>query len=108
MSTGKKVVLGTLAGLAVGAIAGILFAPRKGSRTRRQIIEKGEDYVDELESKFDEFTDSVTKKIKSTKNDAEELVDNGRAKYDDAKKNVKNTATTIKHDVEAYIKHATS
>ncbi len=37
MSTGK-VVLGTLAGIAIGAIAGILLAPEKGSTTRRQIL----------------------------------------------------------------------
>lgn len=52
MSKGK-IVLGTLAGLAVGAIAGILFAPGKGSKTRRRIMEKGNDYIDELKSKFD-------------------------------------------------------
>ena len=45
MSTGK-VVLGTLAGLAIGAIAGILFAPEKGSVTRKQIMDKGDDLVD--------------------------------------------------------------
>jgi gas vesicle protein len=37
----SKVVLGTMAGLAIGAIAGILFAPEKGSTTRKQILDKG-------------------------------------------------------------------
>ena len=41
MNTGK-VVLGTLAGLAFGAIAGILLAPEKGSTTRKQISDKGQ------------------------------------------------------------------
>jgi gas vesicle protein len=54
MSTGK-VILGTLAGLAIGATAGILFAPEKGSITRRQIRDKSDGYVDKLKSKFDEF-----------------------------------------------------
>ena len=40
MSTGK-VVLGTLAGLAIGAIAGILFAPDKGSKTINKLWIKG-------------------------------------------------------------------
>ena len=40
MSTGK-VVLGTIAGLAIGGILGILFAPEKGSVTRKQIMDKG-------------------------------------------------------------------
>ena len=49
MSTGK-VILGSLAGLAIGAIAGILLAPEKGSITRKKIMDKGDDYADELKS----------------------------------------------------------
>ena len=66
MSTGK-VVLGTLAGLAIGAIAGILFAPEKGSKIRKQISEKGDDYADKIQSKFDGIVDSVTEKFDRTK-----------------------------------------
>jgi len=98
MNTGK-VVSGTLAGLAIGAIAGILLAPEKGSTTRKQIMDKGEDYVDGLKS--------LTEKFKSTKKDAEGLVDKGKAKYDDAKKDVKNATANFKHDGTADIKHAT-
>lgn len=85
MSTGK-VILGSLAGLAIGAIAGILLAPEKGSTTRKKIMDKGDDYVDELKSKYDEFRDSLTEKFESAKKDLEGFVDKGKAKYEDAKK----------------------
>ena len=39
MGTGK-ILLGVLAGVAAGATLGILFAPAKGSKTRKKIIEK--------------------------------------------------------------------
>ena len=107
MSTGK-VVLGTLAGLAIGGIAGILFAPQKGSTTRQQIMDKGDDYVDKLKTKFDDFSDSITEKFESTKKDAENLAERGKAKYEDAKKDVKNAATNFKHDGAEDFKHATS
>lgn len=107
MSTGK-VVLGTFAGLAVGAIAGILFAPEKGSKSRRQIIDKGDEYVDELKSKYGEFSDSLAEKSDNTKEDAEYLADKGKAKYNDVKKDVKNAATNFENDAASDIKHATS
>ena len=39
-----KVLLGVLAGVAVGATLGILFAPDSGTNTRKKIMKKGEDY----------------------------------------------------------------
>lgn len=107
MSTGK-IVLGTLAGLAIGAIAGILFAPEKGSTTRKQIMDKGDDYVDELKSKFDDFVDSINEKFETTKKDAEEFADKGKAKYEDAKKDVKNAAMDFKNNSTSEIKHTIS
>jgi gas vesicle protein len=97
MSTGK-VVLGALAGLAIGAIAGILFAPEKGSVTRRQIMDKGDEYVDGVKSKFDDVRDSLTNKYESVKRDAEGFVNKGKAKYNDAKRDVKNAAADAAAD----------
>lgn len=99
MKTGN-ILLGTLAGIAIGAIAGILFAPGKGSETRNQIRDEGNNYVDKIKSKFDEFRDSFAEKVGSTKNDAENLVDKGRAKFEDTKKDVKKAAN-FKHDAAA-------
>ncbi len=36
------------AGLAAGAVLGILFAPEKGSTTRQQISDKGEDIFESV------------------------------------------------------------
>lgn len=44
-------------------------------------MDKGDDYADELKSKF-----------KRTKKDAGNLVEKGKAQYDDAKKHTKNAA----------------
>lgn len=66
MSSGK-VILGILAGAAAGAMLGILFAPEKGSTTRKKILSKGEEYADELKEKFNEFVDKVTEKFESAK-----------------------------------------
>ncbi len=65
-----KVLLGVLAGVAVGATLGILLAPDKGSVTRKKISEKGDDYAEELEEKFNEFIGAVTKKFEAMKEEA--------------------------------------
>ena len=71
METGK-VVLGTLAGIAIGAVVGVLLAPDKGSETRRKISQKGAGAVDGLKSKYDglkdkynDLVDGATQKLQS-------------------------------------------
>jgi gas vesicle protein len=107
MSIGK-VVFGAMAGLAIGAIAGILFAPEKGSVTRKQIMDKGDDCMDEIKSGFDKTFSSLTEMFKSTKKDTEELVDKGKSIYHDAKNEAKKAVENFEQDVKADIKNAIS
>ncbi|MCX6224376.1 MAG: YtxH domain-containing protein [Bacteroidia bacterium] len=55
-----NVLLGALAGLAIGTVLGILFAPAKGSETRRKISDKGNEFTESLKKKFDEIVDDLT------------------------------------------------
>jgi gas vesicle protein len=85
MKTGKA-ILGALAGFAVGAMAGILFAPEEGLKTRRQIRDKADNYVGGIKTKYERLRDSLKKKFERTGKDAERLIAKGKAKYGDAKK----------------------
>ena len=69
MSSGK-VLLGVLAGMAVGLALGVLFAPDKGWNTRKRISKKGEDITDDLGDKFEEFLDSISVKMDEVKEEA--------------------------------------
>lgn len=80
-----KLLTGILAGFAAGAVVGILFAPERGSRTRRQIINQGENYADDLKGKFDDFVDSLNKKYQSTLHKAERMVMDGHSKPESLK-----------------------
>lgn len=71
MNSGK-VVLGVLAGLAAGAILGILFAPDSGVNTRKKIARKGEEYIDDLKDKFNDFVDHVADKVEKAKEEVKE------------------------------------
>lgn len=75
MSSGR-VFLGLLAGVAAGALLGVLFAPEKGSVTRNKLYKKGEDYADELKNKFNDFLDSITDKYERVRDNISGFVEN--------------------------------
>lgn len=53
----KKTMIGFAAGAAVGALAGILFAPQKGSKTRKQIADKSGEITDSVKTSFNNMID---------------------------------------------------
>lgn len=74
----EEILLGVLAGVAVGALLGILFAPDKGSVTRRKISKMSEGYSDVIKEKFEDFLENVTQqyeKVMEEVNDFTEKVD---------------------------------
>jgi len=89
MDTGKVLVAG-LAGIAAGAVLGILFAPEKGSRTRRHILNRGTDYADDIKEKFEDILETISQKYDHAMNDVEDLVAKGKTKYNEAKREVNN------------------
>jgi gas vesicle protein len=73
MNTSGKILAAVAAGIAAGAVLGILFAPDKGSETRRKMNEKGRKFADDVKDKFskgkDKFNDlkeGFEKKVKET------------------------------------------
>ena len=59
MNNSSKILLGFIAGAAIGGALGILLAPDKGSETRRRIAERGSELGDSIA----EFGDSVKEKF---------------------------------------------
>ncbi len=80
-----KIILGVLGGVAVGALLGVLFAPEKGDKTRKKIMEKSNDYADELKDKLDSLLGTVSSKYDKLKREGESLFAEGKSKFQDAK-----------------------
>ncbi|HKX86188.1 MAG TPA: YtxH domain-containing protein [Flavobacterium sp.] len=74
METGKT-ALGALLALAAGVVIGILFAPDKGSKTRKKIIDKGKSVVNDVKDKANEFSQSITDKYGSIVKEVKDISD---------------------------------
>lgn len=71
----NQVILGVLGGLAAGALLGILFAPDKGSKTRKMLLDKGEGYADDFKHKLNNMYDTVANKYNGTLKEAKDFAD---------------------------------
>ena len=75
-----KLVGALLVGAAIGAGIGILFAPAKGSETRKKIMRKGEDLKDGLTDKYNDFMEDMKDKFESAKAEMADMMEEKTSK----------------------------
>jgi gas vesicle protein len=84
-----KVILGVLAGFAIGTALGVLFAPDKGWNTRKRISKKAEDLTEDLRDKFEEFLDNISVKVDEVKEEVDDFLHKTKTGATEAKNEAK-------------------
>lgn len=86
-SNTSNTVIALLAGAALGAGLGLLFAPDKGSETRKKIKDKFKKGKEELSDKYDELIGTLKGKVAKVERkfgeSLDELVSDGKEKTED-------------------------
>ena len=84
--TAGKILLGVVAGIATGALLGVLFAPEKGCDTRRKIGQKKDDLTDDLKEKFNSFLDTISQKFEVANDEVSDYATKAEVKINEMKK----------------------
>ena len=79
----KKILVGVVSGVAIGALLGMLFAPKKGSETREKINKLAGEFGNLAKEKFNELLDGIIEKVEGTKDEVSELTQKVETKIED-------------------------
>lgn len=90
MSDNGKILSALLLGAAAGAVLGLLFAPEKGSDTRKKIKEGAEDLIDQLNEKISEAKEAMSGLKEKAMSKAEQIKAEAEEGISGAKQKVKN------------------
>jgi gas vesicle protein len=79
----RNLTSGIIVGVAIGAVAGVLFAPYRGSKTRQILFNKGEDYVKDLKDKLNDLASTISDKYMGVSEDAQNIIADGSEKIEE-------------------------
>ena len=100
---GKGVLIGFLTGGAVGAVLGLLFAPKSGKEFREDIRSRSDEYLDEAEKYIAEAKDKAINLINEGKKRSDKLVKDAKSKSEQLLKDAEKVFNDAKAKTGEYV-----
>ena len=101
---GKGLMLGFLAGGAIGAAFALLYAPKSGKELREEIKSKSDDYLDDAEKYLADAKDRAINLINDGKKRSDKLIKDAKVKSDKLMKDAEQVMHDAKKKTGEYIK----
>lgn len=92
----SNVLLGVLGGVAIGAVLGVLFAPAKGSETRKKIADKGGDLTDSFKDSVNKLSEKIAQTVDGFKSETNDFIADAKEIIKEEKENFDNLTTINK------------
>lgn len=106
MSDNGKTLAALLIGAAAGAVLGVLFAPEKGKKTRKKILDFTQRKEDDLEGYVEDGVNYAKRKVEEGKDKASKLASNIHDKVTDFTNRAENKAEDLKDKAKSEIDEA--
>lgn len=71
----SELAIGILAGLAIGTVFGVLFAPAKGCETRKKIADKGTDLKNLITDSSEQLGGKISQTFETLKSETQNILD---------------------------------
>ena len=85
----SNILLSVLGSAFVGALLGVLFAPEKGVKTRKELSKKSDEYAGMAKKEYDEVIKKMNKQYDNLKSQSDDLVSKGKSKAEELRDELK-------------------
>lgn len=101
---GKGVIIGFIAGGALGAALALLYAPKSGKELRQEIKVKTDDYLGEAEKYIAEAKDKAIDLINEGKKKSEKIIKDARVKSEELLKDAEKVLEEARSKTDELVK----
>lgn len=102
-NSSKGLLLGFLAGGAIGAIVALLYAPKSGRELRSDIRSKSDEYYDDIERYYTDARDKAKDLINDGKKKSEKLISDAKVKSEELLKDAERIFNDARSKTEGYV-----